>query len=204
MHAVIFEARPRDDRWDAYLGIAKLLRPELEKVDGFLENIRFRSRRRPGWLLSLSTWRDEAALLDWRRHALHRQAQARGRQEIFEDYHLRVGRFAGAGEAAQVTVLEFAQATDIPAEADAAAERLGLPLAALAEWDLFDALLEPGRLLALLTWRAPAAASAWDGAALPADAARRDVRLLRDYGMFRRDQAPRGDAPVEPAGPSRS
>ena len=62
MFSVIFEVQPKADRWDAYLGNAKLLRPELEQVDGFVDNIRYRSLTREGWLLSLSGWRDEKAV----------------------------------------------------------------------------------------------------------------------------------------------
>ena len=66
MFAVIFEVRPRPDQWDNYLGNAKLLRPELEQIDGFVSNVRYGSASRPGWLLSLSEWRDEKALIRWR------------------------------------------------------------------------------------------------------------------------------------------
>ena len=34
MFSVIFEVHPKPDQWDAYLANAKLLRPELERVDG--------------------------------------------------------------------------------------------------------------------------------------------------------------------------
>lgn len=188
MHAVVFEARPRDDQWDPYLAQAGLLRPELERIDGFLENRRFRSLRRPGWLVSLSTWRDEAALIAWRRHALHREAQRRGRAEIFQDYRLRVGEFARAGEPGGLAILDFPLPPGLPGGAgpeDLARElavQLSLPVADCATWDLFEALLEPGRMLALLTWAAPGAGPLPPGA--------QGLRVLRDYGPARRQQAP--------------
>jgi hypothetical protein len=40
MFSVIFEVHPKPKQWDAYLGNAKMLRPELEKIDGFVDNIR--------------------------------------------------------------------------------------------------------------------------------------------------------------------
>ena len=40
MFSVLFEVQPRADRWDAYLGYAKLLRPELEQIVGFVDNFR--------------------------------------------------------------------------------------------------------------------------------------------------------------------
>jgi heme-degrading monooxygenase HmoA len=92
MFVVVFEVQPRPDRWDDYLETAALLLPELERIDGFIDNERFRSRRTPGRLLSLSTWRDEKALVRWRTHGRHHLAgQERGRFEIFRDYRLRVG-----------------------------------------------------------------------------------------------------------------
>ena len=63
MFAVIFEVQPRAEQWETYLGIAQGLRPALEQIDGFVDNVRYRSLTRPGWLLSLSGWRDEAAAL---------------------------------------------------------------------------------------------------------------------------------------------
>ena len=91
MFSVLFEVHPKADQWDAYLGYAKMLRPELEKIDGFLDNIRYRSLTRDGWLLSLSGWRDEKAVVRWRTQAMHHGVQQKGRSEVFHDYHLRVG-----------------------------------------------------------------------------------------------------------------
>ncbi len=91
MFAVIFEVQPNQERWSDYLELAGILRPELEKIDGFIDNERFTGLHDRGRLLSLSTWRDEKALIRWRTLALHHNAQARGRSGIFADYHLRVG-----------------------------------------------------------------------------------------------------------------
>ncbi len=90
MLAVIFEVRPKSDAVEAYLDIAAGLKPELEKMDGFISVERFKSLTDEGKILSLSFWRDEDALKAWRNHAEHRVAQARGRGDIFEDYRLRV------------------------------------------------------------------------------------------------------------------
>jgi heme-degrading monooxygenase HmoA len=91
MFAVIFEVQPKQERWNDYLDLAGMLRPELEKIDGFIDNERFSSKHRHGRVLSLSTWRDEKALIRWRTLGLHHQAQEKGRSSIFADYHLRVG-----------------------------------------------------------------------------------------------------------------
>src|SRR5262249_43549776 len=66
MFSVLFEVHPKTEQWDSYLGYAKMLRPELEKVQGFVDNIRYRSLSREGWILSLSNWRDEKSLVRWR------------------------------------------------------------------------------------------------------------------------------------------
>src|SRR5258708_23771929 len=91
MFAVIFEVNTKQEQWEAYLGYAKLLRRELEQIDGFIDNERFSSLRREGCLLSLSIWRDEKAVMRWRTRARHHEVQEKGRTEGFGDYHLPVG-----------------------------------------------------------------------------------------------------------------
>ena len=91
MFAVIFEVQPKSDRWDDYLSLAKQLKPKLEAIDGFIDNDRFESQRTKGRVLSLSTWRDEKSVVRWRTHGEHYAVQEKGRFEVFEDYHLRVG-----------------------------------------------------------------------------------------------------------------
>ena len=90
MHAVIFEVQPKPGRKQDYLDIAAALRPELEKIDGFISIERFQSLTTEGKILSLSFWRDAAAVQRWREQAQHRRAQQRGRTEIFADYRLSV------------------------------------------------------------------------------------------------------------------
>jgi len=90
MIAVIFEVEPTDGRREAYLDIAAELAPLVREIDGFLSVERFESLTTPGKLLSLSFFRDEAALEEWRNIARHRRAQAKGRAGIFRDYRLRI------------------------------------------------------------------------------------------------------------------
>jgi len=90
MYAVIFEVEPAPGRRQEYLDIAAQLRPELEKIDGFISVERFQSLTQEGKILSLSFWRDEAAVVRWRRHEQHRDAQRAGRGGIFRNYRLRV------------------------------------------------------------------------------------------------------------------
>jgi heme-degrading monooxygenase HmoA len=88
--AVIFEVQPAAGRRDTYLGLAADLHEQLQAIDGFLSIERFESLSQPGKLLSLSFWRDEAAVRQWRNTEEHRQAQMVGRGGVFADYRLRV------------------------------------------------------------------------------------------------------------------
>ncbi len=90
MIAVIFEVEPTKEGKPQYLVLAKTLRSELDTVEGFVSIERFESLTTPGKILSLSMWRDEAALTRWRAHHSHQSAQGKGRHGIFADYRLRV------------------------------------------------------------------------------------------------------------------
>lgn len=90
MIAVIFEVRPAPGRESAYLDIAASLRDELSRVDGFVSVERFQSLTDPGKLLSLSFFRDEGAVAEWRNREHHRAAQAAGRGGVFAGYRLRI------------------------------------------------------------------------------------------------------------------
>ena len=90
MLAVIFELEPDAASRQQYLDIAASLRAHLEQVDGFISIERFESLNQPGKLLSLSFWRDEAAIRNWRNLEQHRDAQRAGREGLFRDYRLRV------------------------------------------------------------------------------------------------------------------
>ncbi|MDQ7248125.1 antibiotic biosynthesis monooxygenase family protein [Dongia sedimenti] len=199
MFAVLFEVQPKSEKWDEYLGVARMLKPELEAIDGFVENIRYRSLTRDGWLLSLSTWRDEKALVRWRTQAKHHGAQERGRFEIFGDYHLRVGELdSGSAERSDATEVGAGSAVTLidarrPADwvKDTAPEQVAAALGLRADapevvgWDVFDAVLTPGDVILLITSR-----DRLEIAAAPDSAQLRQVRILRDYGMFDRREAP--------------
>jgi heme-degrading monooxygenase HmoA len=213
MFTLIAEVQPRADQLDAYLGNATLLRPQLERVDGFIGNVRYRSLTRDGWILSLSDWRDEKALVRWRTAMHHHEVQGRGRREILQDYHLRVGQITTDTQVPAGYVLEEQRLdeTDVgegttivlisdkrPAEwgrtsnPPDCAEFLGLdPYAAeMVSWDVFDALLEPGDLILMLVFRDRAAADHFCETVLLKETARlRQVRVIRDYGMIDRREA---------------
>ena len=90
MLVVIFEVETYPDKKNDYLDIAADLRSILDEFDGFISIERFESLTQPGKILSLSFWRDEQAIREWRNVDKHRQAQRSGRGGIFSEYRLRV------------------------------------------------------------------------------------------------------------------
>lgn len=92
MIAVIFEVEPAEGRRDDYLDIAAKIRPLLDEVEGFISVERFQSLTDPRRILSLSFFEDEDAIARWRNLDAHRDAQAKGRSGVFEDYRLRIAR----------------------------------------------------------------------------------------------------------------
>jgi heme-degrading monooxygenase HmoA len=92
MIAVIFEVEPRQGGLETYLEITARLRPQLDAIDGFISIERFESMAAPGKYLSLSFWRDEKAIAQWRNLESHRRAQAAGREGLFTGYRLRIAQ----------------------------------------------------------------------------------------------------------------
>ena len=182
MFAVIFEVNPHADHWDDYLRHAGVLRPEVQKIEGFISNERFVRQDGSGWLVSLSVWRDEKALVRWRTHALHHEFQGKGRANILAGYQLRVGEIVadtGASEpllqqrfdVTDVGAAKFLTVTERPVEADTA----------------FESITRPGHGLVLKGWATLAAA---EGGIENKLGRHRIVRVIRDYGMFERTEAP--------------
>ena len=214
MFAAMLEVNPYAEQFDAYLGMAKMLRPELEATEGFIDNTRYASLTREAWLLSLSSWRDEKSLVRWRVSTKHHKVQEAARDRVFADYRLRIGQVVAdtripegytlqeqrldVTETGAGTVVMLLDAKRSPewvkqAGADAVARSLGLdPRAAgLVAWDAFDALLTPGDVIAVVTWKDQDAADAFARhATLPDGVRLRHVRIVREYGMFDRREAP--------------
>jgi heme-degrading monooxygenase HmoA len=214
MFSVLFEVLPNKENWDDYLNNAKMLRPELEAINGFVDNIRYKSLTRDGWILSLSNWRDEKSLVRWRTQSRHHEVQQKGRDAILADYHLRVGQLTADNHLPKGQVLteqrldetEIGQGTAVtlinatrPAEWKQTnspwdcAEWLGLdPWSGVStSWDIFDAVLTPGDLILLISWKDHEAADAYEKSSTPRDDIRmRRVRIVRDYGKYDRREAP--------------
>ena len=182
MFAVIFEVQPKAEAWDDYLLHAATLRPELVAIEGFIANERFRSLHRPGWLVSLSLWRDEKAVIRWRTHALHHDIQGKGRSFVFADYHLRVGEVVSDTPRQRLDVTEVGTYKAITLS-----EQVLEPGAAVSNGDVFESITRPGQGLYLREWVDVPAAQA--GAA-SAPGNHRIVSVIRDYGMYARVEAP--------------
>ena len=90
MIAVIFEVIPKEEGKSEYLKIAAKLRSFLENRDGFISIERFQSLTEEGKILSLSFWRDENSIAEWRNVLEHRNAQKKGKEFLFRSYRIRV------------------------------------------------------------------------------------------------------------------
>jgi heme-degrading monooxygenase HmoA len=91
MIAVIFEVELKSAEAKArYLDIAASLRQELQEIDGFISIERYASLGNEHRMLSLSYWRDEDAILTWRRHPQHEAAQLVGNRQLFEDWRILI------------------------------------------------------------------------------------------------------------------
>src|ERR1700726_998813 len=215
MFSVIFEVHPKKEQFDLYLALARDLKPILQGIDGFVDNERFESARRPGWILSHSTWRDEKSVVRWRTVAKRHETKQRGRRHLFQDYHLRVGEVVsdtappdgvplaeqrldetevGAGKFATLTEVLPASTRAGSLAPSGLADRLSLDRthSALIDHDVFSSIYNAGKLALLATWRDRSSAEQFEPQLLPgADAVRhRVVRIVRDYGMFDRRESP--------------
>ena len=213
--SVLFEVAPNSSEWDAYLNFAKFLRPELEKIKGFIDNIRYSSLKRPGTVLSLSNWTDEKALIRWRTNFHHHKVQEKGREVILKDYHLRVGEVirdygqqtennqrldeTETGLGTTVVVINRTFGKEWIGKKEPTPEEvialLGLDIATkeglLLGWDVFNAILTPGDVIGVTTWTDRNAAEHFAKSAdLPEGTRLRFIRVVRDYGKYDRREAP--------------
>jgi hypothetical protein len=220
MFSVLFEVYPKGDQWNHYLDNAKMLRPELEKVESFVDCIRHKSLTREGWIRSPSNRRDEEAVVRWCTLMRHHAVQEKGRSEIVRDYHLRVGEITeGArlppgrtlteqrldetevGEGTTVVLIDGKRPAEFSATSNPwdCVEYLGInPYAeGKVSWDIFEAVFTPGDVILMMSWRDKIVAEAFSNETRIPDAPRlRRVRVIRDYGMFDRREARQYDPDV--------
>jgi len=222
MFSVIFEVLPNEGKKQDYLEKAKYLKPIIETVDGFVDNERFESRRKPGWVLSHSTWRDEKSLVRWRTVGEHHAMQEKGRFEVFADYRLRIGEATfDTDPPKEAPILElrrdetevcpgkFVTFTEIipskgvafASQTDLLPAHFGIDLkdGNIVDHDIYDSIYNPGKLALLVGWKDAETASRWSPRAIDGvDKLRhRRIRVVRDYGRFDRREAPQYYADVK-------
>ena len=208
MFCVMIEAEPRKDQWDAYLAKTDMLRPELERAAGLVEATRYRSLTRDGWILSLSDWSDERAVLGWHLRMGHNEDEERGWNHLLADYRLRFGEVTsdtrqaddqktawrrpdqtGPGQGTYVTLIDVPYTpkgvgSDNPQEL---ALYLGFDLYSYGDcisWDIFEALSTPGEIILTVTWKDAQSATDHAGTQIvPDDARVRVVELVFDEAM---------------------
>lgn len=196
MFVVLFEVQPKREQWDRYLELAAMLRPELLQIRGFIDNERYSSERTEGRLLSLSSWEDEKALTRWRTQARHHDVQRQGRFEVFENYHLRVGEVFSDSDCediphSRLDLTEVGAATAVTLTETVAGGEVSLPpsSADLLDAESYCGITVTGKRLTLASWLSDEAAGAWMERQ-STSARHRHVRVIRDYGMHRREEAP--------------
>jgi heme-degrading monooxygenase HmoA len=228
MFVVVFELHPAAGKKDEYLALARRLKPILESIDGFIDNERFESKRREGWMLSLSTWRDEKAVVRWRSQGEHHRMQEKGRNGIFSDYHLRVCEVTsdsrppaglqvierrldptevGEGKALTITEASPAPNASCAAHPDSILGPVAFYVHAegLVGYDVFESIYNPGKTVLLASWKTAEDSARWMPGSFADVAAlrHRRIRNVRDYGMFDRREAAQYFPVVRPpnAGP---
>lgn len=89
-YAVIFTSKRVADDGLAYGVVAQRMVDLGSRCDGFLgiES----ARGADGVGITVSYWRDEAAILAWKRDTEHEKAQRGGRESWYSDYAVRIAR----------------------------------------------------------------------------------------------------------------
>lgn len=222
MFSGMLEVKPRADQVDLYFKMAMMLKPEVEKIDGFVDNARFSSLTRPGWLLSLSNWRNEKSLVRWTVEEHHHKVMQAARDRVFADYRMHIGEvtqdtrlpegYTLVQQRLDVTEVAPGKAITLldahrelgwvkEVSANAVAESLGFDpgVNEVTEWDVFESVATPGDVIAVVKWADLNNAEAFEQSlALPDGVRLRQIRVVRDYGMFDRRESPQYFAEVSP------
>lgn len=90
MQSVLFDVLPKSGQVERYFSMAAHLKPVVAQNAGFLSVERFANLQKQDWYLSFSCWKDEESLAQWRCQPDHNGAQVCGRNQVFNDYRLRV------------------------------------------------------------------------------------------------------------------
>ena len=192
MYALFFEVRPKPGHLPHYFEHVERLRPALARHEGLLFLDRYRSLTDDAILLSHQHWRDEAAILGWRRDSLHLQSQQAGRYQHFADYRIRV-----ASLVCQWVDGQFSEAAQDQIEAPDEGRFVIAAYSQAAEGQVpahagFESVNRQGAFISLqaVPSRSLARASVRASSELPGMQSARAFRVVRDYGMLEREEAP--------------
>lgn len=223
--AVCFEVEPAAERLGQYLTVAGNLRPELDRIPGFESIERSRSVHAKERLLSLSYWSNEAAIVAWRSHGLHHEAQVLGRHELFADYRLRVGQVIRRWSPERIPLVMRPAAPDLPGKRlKSPNEKNLLGLLCIeglnqadhvaasftngsVEFERYESMVNRERAFFVVSLADEDAGRAVEAHLRRAAAAAQDqgsmrivldtCEIQRDYGRFERTQAPQYFRPVQ-------
>lgn len=180
MLALLFEVTPKHGHETLYLERARALRPLVDANPGLLFLERYRSLSRPATILSHSLWRDEDALGDWRRNGSHKTAQRDGRRVHFEDYRIRIAEVLAGDPAGSVKGLSDGGKTILISRGTGSGEG--------ADGELFQSLVTDDGVILVENLEPDTGLPPEGGATAAVDV--KVCRVIRDYGMTRRDEAP--------------
>ncbi|MEO6361807.1 MAG: antibiotic biosynthesis monooxygenase family protein [Caldimonas sp.] len=199
MISQLFEVQIKEGQIQRYLDLAASLKPSLDAMGGCLFLDRFKSLSRVNLLLSYQIWRDEGSMIAWRVDAKHHGVQVTGREQVFDDYRIRVAQVvheerSGTSVWRPERLSPYNDPERRPPTFVVAAESRRRELSIETNWkrDVFESVSRPG-VYAHLVDVPSADAGRGFGRQLLADATTEYVRLLevmRDYGMFHRAEAP--------------
>ncbi|HDR7634389.1 MULTISPECIES: antibiotic biosynthesis monooxygenase [Bacillus] len=86
-YAVIFTSNLSNDTTD-YNAVAEKMEDLAKQQPGFLSVES--ARGNPGLGITISYWESLEAIENWKKNALHKEAKKRGREQWYENFHLRI------------------------------------------------------------------------------------------------------------------
>ena len=175
MHCLFFDVRPKPGHMDHYFDHVARLKPVLARHEGLMFLDRYRPLDEPDALLSHQLWADEAAIAAWRADATHRASQSAGRKVHFDGYRIRVG-------------VEVAPDRDSSEPGRFLLAAYGAAPAQIMGARSYESVNNAGRFVTLVSHDTLAAAT--DAAAGSDAEETRLFRILRDYTMTDRAEAP--------------
>jgi len=208
MISQFFEVQIKEGQINRYLDLAASLKPSLEAMGGCLFIDRFKSLNRKNLLLSYQIWQDEGSMIAWRVDPKHHTVQEAGREQVFDDYRIRISQVLHE-ERPQKSAWRperLSPYNDPKRRAPTfvvASESRNRGLSVETPWkqDVFESVYRPGIFAHLVDVPSPDAGVAF-GRQLFADSTTdyfRVFEVMRDYGMFNREEAPQYYPPVRPS-----